>query len=123
MRDYLNEINDLFPIRRREEEKTRFYNYVKTKLGDDRVKIETLEEKHNNIVIGNISNAKVIFTAHYDTPAASPVPNLMLPLNKILGTVFHFLYPIVISLLSLFIAVLITTLTEMDKTDMHPKRV
>ena len=94
MKDYLNEINSQFPIRRRAEEKAKFLEYVKGELGEERVILETLEGKHNNIIIGDVESAKVIFTAHYDTPAASIVPNLMIPANKLIGTLYHFLYPL-----------------------------
>ena len=72
MFDYLNHINDLYPIRRKAEQKENFRNYVleeSKKIGYD-VKVDKIKE-HNNIVIGNPETAKVIFTAHYDTPAAS----------------------------------------------------
>lgn len=104
MKDYLNEINGLFPIRRRAEEKAKFLKYVKDELGNERVSLEQLDGQHKNIIIGDVESAKVIFTAHYDTPAASLVPNLMLPANKVIGTLFHFIYPLAMALLSLFIA-------------------
>lgn len=114
MFDYLNHINDLYPIRRKEEQKENFRNYVleeSKKLGYD-VKIDKIKE-HNNIVIGNPKTAKVIFTAHYDTPAASLFPNLMMPRNLILGYLYVFGYPIVLSLLSLAISYGIVKLTNL----------
>lgn len=116
MKDYLNEINDLFPIRRREEEKAKFFDYIKQELGDERVSRETLKQKHNNIVIGDISNAKVVFTAHYDTPTASLVPNLMFPANKIKGTLFHLAFPIIMALFSLFIAFSVAAAFGLDNS-------
>lgn len=104
MKDYLNEINDLFPIRRREEEKNKFYDYVRRELGESRVKREKLQGKHKNIIIGDVSSAQVIFTAHYDTPAASLVPNLMFPASKTGGMIINLIFPIVMALLSLAIA-------------------
>lgn len=114
MKDYLNEINSLFPIRRRVEEKAKFLEYVKGELGDERVHLERLEDKHNNIIIGDVESAKVIFTAHYDTPAASLVPNLMIPANKLIGTLYHFLYPLAMALLSLFVALTVAELLGLD---------
>lgn len=116
MKDYLNEINNLFPMRRSEEEKAKFYNYVSSELGEERVKKETLENKHNNIVIGNVSEAKVIFTAHYDTPPTSIMPNLMLPANKTIGTVIHMIFPITIALLSLLVAYAIGGVFGLDES-------
>ena len=34
-----------------------------------------------NVVVGNPSSAKVIYTAHYDTPPVIPVPNFITPRN------------------------------------------
>ncbi len=114
MFDYLNHINDLYPIRRKEEQKENFRNYIldeSKKLGYD-VKVDKIKE-HNNVVIGNPETAKVIFTAHYDTPAASLFPNLMMPRNLILGYLYAFGYPIIVSLLSLAISYGIVKLTNL----------
>ena len=105
MFDYLNHVNDLFPVRRTKEQKENFRKYAldeAKKLGID-AKVETIKE-HNNVVIGNPETAKVIFTAHYDTPAASLFPNLMMPRNLILAYLYVFGYPIIISLLSLAVS-------------------
>lgn len=104
MKDYLTEINDRFPIRKSDKEKTAFYDYVVGELGEERVRKETLEKQHNNIVIGDPAEAKVIFTAHYDTPATSLVPNVMFPANKVLGMLFHMLYPLAMAIFSLLVA-------------------
>ena len=116
MKDYLNEINDLFPMRRREEEKSKFYDYIVGELGEDLVKRKTLEKKHANIVIGKVEDAKVIFTAHYDTPAASIIPNMMLPGNKVIGTIIHMLFPIAMALFSLLVAYLVGGALQLDQT-------
>lgn len=110
MKDYLNEINALFPIRRRDEEKNKFYNYVRGELGESRVKRETLQGNHNNIIIGDPTQAQVVFTAHYDTPGASLVPNLMFPASKIIGIVINLIFPIVLALLSVVIALAVASL-------------
>ena len=114
MKDYLNEVNELFPIRRRDSEKADFYNYVRAQLGAERVNKEILDKKHHNIVIGDISRAKVIFTAHYDTPYSSPVPNLMFPTSRVIGTIIHLIYPILLALLSLLVAYLISDALGLD---------
>ena len=115
MKDYLNEINELFPVRRKDSEKADFYNYVRTELGSERCVKEILEKKHHNIVIGDIEKAKVIFTAHYDTPSQSLVPNLMFPTGKLIGTLYHLIFPITMALFSLFAAVFITVLAGIDE--------
>lgn len=104
LKDYLNYINENYPIRRSDAEKEAFRNYVlnEADVSDYTVYIET-RKKHNNIVIGDISTAKLIFTAHYDTPATSLIPNVMLPKNKYLRIISHFVLPTILSVLSYII--------------------
>ena len=114
MKDYLNEIDRDYPIRRNDKEKQHFYEYVQAEFGESRVSKQTLD-KNNNIVIDDLSTADVIFTAHYDTPAASIVPNMMMPKNKILGTLINMIFPILMALASLGIAYLIGFLANLDQ--------
>lgn len=115
MKDYLNEINDAYPIRRRRGEKADFYHYVAGELGERRVKRETIG-KHENIIIGDPEKAKVLVTAHYDTPAASPVPNFMIPANKILCLLVNLCFPVSIALASLLLAFGIGAVFSLDET-------
>ncbi len=106
MKDYLNEINERFPIRRTAEQKNGFFEYVKSEAESVGLsaRIEQLEKKHNNIVIGDVENASVVYTAHYDTPARSLVPNLMMPRNPGLAYAYAFGIPLIIAFASLGIA-------------------
>lgn len=114
MKDYLNEIDSKYPIRRNDKEKQAFYEYVNAEIGEGRVSRQIIGD-NKNIVIDDILSADVIFTAHYDTPAASIVPNMMMPRNKILGTLINMLFPILMALLSLGIAYLIGFLSNLDQ--------
>lgn len=89
--DYLKEVDDKFPIRKTEEQKDAFRKYVLEKVTARGVeaRVEKLD-KHNNVVIGNPQTAKVVFTAHYDTPCASIFPNLMTPRSKPLFYLYQF---------------------------------
>jgi len=90
-------LNQKYPIRRTAEEKKAFADYV---LGLSAVKrrggrIETTSDAVNhNIVIGDPATARVVCTAHYDTPAASLFPNLMIPRNLVLFWLYQF-FPII----------------------------
>ena len=68
-------------IRKSRQQKTYFIDwvseYVKAKGYD--VKIEKGSFRSRNIVIGDPDKAKVIFTAHYDTCAAMPLPSPTYP--------------------------------------------
>ena len=102
-KDYLHEINERFPIRKRTEQKEEFLAWAKAEaesLGY-RAKVEEAGEKqqHHNLVIGDAKHAKTIFTAHYDTPANNLLPNIMMPRNL----VFFLLYTmLIVSILLVF---------------------
>lgn len=108
--DYLGFLHSTYPIRRTEKQKETFREYIKTtgkRLGV-KVNVETLKNKHNNIIIGDPETAKIIFTAHYDTPATSIIPNLMMPRNKFLSSLYHFGFYFVLAFVSMFTAVIAT---------------
>ena len=56
-------------------------------------RVESLGKKdaQQNIVIGDPASAKVLFTAHYDTPARNFLPNLMMPRNVFLFILYQLL--------------------------------
>lgn len=77
------EILTRYPVRKSKKQKQTFREDVKryvTSLG-----YESHEEKGSlgsrNFVIGDPETAKVLITAHYDTCAALPFPNLLTPCN------------------------------------------
>ena len=80
--NYLDFINHSYPVRRTAKEKETFRTTIVEHLQDKGIdaRVEkTADGKNENIVIGDVSAAKVVCTAHYDTPAASLFPNLMIP--------------------------------------------
>ncbi len=113
MKDYLNEIHTLYPTRKKYADKTRFIEYVKQEVTEYDVKLQG-KRKTRNIVIGDIENAKVVFTAHYDTPATSVIPNIMMPLNKIIYFGYSFAFVGVIVILSIFLANYISKLLNVQ---------
>ncbi len=112
MKDYLNEINERFPIRRTEEQKNSLFECIKAEAESVGLsaRVEQLQNKHNNIVIGDVENASVVYTAHYDTPARSLVPNLMMPRNPGLAYAYAFGIPLIIAFFSLGVAYAIQAL-------------
>ena len=86
---YLDYINQTYPIRRTKEEKQAFQKYVLEAVKE--AKVETTKDgKNENIVIGNPETAKVVCTAHYDTPMHSLFPNIMIPRNKAVFYLYQF---------------------------------
>lgn len=71
-----------FPIRKTKKQKQAFRDEIQSyaqSLGYE-VAVEKGSGAHN-IVIGDPANAKYLITAHYDTPAGMPFPNLITPCN------------------------------------------
>lgn len=72
-----------YPIRKNKAQKQQFrdavQSYLKT-IGYDST-IEKGSMGARNIVVGNAETAKYLITAHYDTPARLPFPNLITPCN------------------------------------------
>lgn len=86
---YLDYLNQTYPIRRTKEEKKNFQKYVLETI--PAAKIETTKDgKNENIVIGDPLNAKVVCTAHYDTPMHSLFPNIMIPRSKVVFLLYQF---------------------------------
>ena len=94
---YLDYINTTYPIRRTKEEKKSFQNFVLEKFPQAKTET-TADGKNENIVIGDPLTAKVVCTAHYDTPMHSLFPNIMIPRNKAVFLLYQFL-PVTISLI------------------------
>jgi len=69
-----------YQVRKTKAQKLRFVDFIKENIPDASVE-EGGFPKSRNIVVGDPEKAKVIFTAHYDTCAVLPFPNLILPKN------------------------------------------
>ncbi len=72
-----------FPVRKNKKQKAAFRESVQSyvqSLGYS-VTVEKGSAGAKNVVIGNPETAKYLVTAHYDTPAALPFPNLITPCN------------------------------------------
>lgn len=81
-----------YKIRKSKKQKEKFISYIKENI--DGVVIEEGGKlvKSKNILFGNTENPEYILTAHYDTCAFSPIPNVMFPTSKLM----YWLYQIVI---------------------------
>lgn len=103
MKEYLDFLNDKYKVRKSQKQKAEFRDYVleEVKTMGLTANVETLDKKHNNIVVGDIKEAKVVFTAHYDTPAASLIPNLMIPRKPWLCYSYSITFFILLALIAL----------------------
>ncbi len=101
---YLDHINENFPIRKTKEEKQRFRDYVIENLKEKGIEARverTKDGKNDNVIVGDPTTATAVFTAHYDTPARSLFPNIMIPKNKLLFYSYQFV-PIIFLLIISF---------------------
>ena len=107
---HLDYINQNYPIRKTNEEKQNFRDYVKESLNkkgiDPNIEL-TKDGKNNNIVVGDPTTAKAVFTAHYDTPARSIFPNIMIPKNRVIFYAYQFVPVIFLLVISFAFAYLV----------------
>lgn len=66
--------------------------------------------KSSNVVVGNPETAKVVYTAHYDTCAVLPFPNLIAPRNLLVYLLYQILICIPIFALAVGAEILLLTL-------------
>lgn len=88
MKDYLSEIDERFPIRNSAGQKAAFRACALAEAGAVPAREEE-NEGHVNLVFGDPDTARVIFTAHYDTPRRGLLPNLMLVTNPVLAWTYR----------------------------------
>ena len=88
MKDYLSEIDERFPIRNSAGQKAAFRACALAEAGAVPARAEE-NEGHTNLVFGDPDTARVIFTAHYDTPRRGLLPNLMLVTNPALAWTYR----------------------------------
>lgn len=83
---WMQEVNARFPVRKSKVQKAQFRQYVLQKAQEMGYAARMEENKaictNRNIVVGDVDKAKVLVTAHYDTPATVGLPNVMLPMNR-----------------------------------------
>ncbi len=93
MTETTKEIFEKYQVRKTKKQKAAFIEYVKQiaeHYGYD-FKVEKGGFGARNIVIGDVENAKVLYTAHYDTCARLPFPNFITPKNFFIYLLYQFL--------------------------------
>lgn len=75
-----------FPIRRSKKQKAAFREWFIAWAREQGYTAQATTPRGSaqttNLIVGDPQQAKVVFTAHYDTPAASLLPNVMTPRNR-----------------------------------------
>ena len=68
--------------------------------------------KCNNLILGDVTQAKVVLTAHYDTCARLPVPNFIAPKNPLVSVLYSILIALPAVAVMFLISFLINWLTR-----------
>ncbi len=83
--DIKNELIEKYQVRKSKKQKQLFADYVKKIAKSNNLPVK---EEYTpglvtscNLIVGEPDKADVIFTAHYDTCAAAPFPNFVMPTN------------------------------------------
>ena len=109
------DVLNAFPIRKTKQQKQQFRDaigsYLRT-LGYNST-IEKGKCGAYNIVIGNPETAKYLITAHYDTPAVLPFPNLITPCSFLPYLVYQIVLTILV-FLAAFVPGLLLALAGMS---------
>lgn len=85
-----SEIIEKFPVRKKGEQKDGFLKYATAKAQEMGYTAKVEDIKNNrNLIVGDPESAKVVFTAHYDTPATMFVPNFITPRNILLYILYQ----------------------------------
>ena len=106
---HLDYLNQNYPARKDMQEKIKFRDYIVEMLKKKGIeaKIErTKDGKNDNIIVGDPTTAKAVFTAHYDTPARSLFPNIMIPKNRVIFFSYQFVPVIFLLVISFAFAFL-----------------
>ncbi len=87
-------IFDKYEVRKSKKQKTAFIQWVVPILQEHGypVTVEAGKFGVRNIVIGDIENAKAVFTAHYDTCAVLPIPNFITPKNMLCMIIYQLFF-------------------------------
>ena len=109
MTDLSATILENWQVRKTRQQKTEFIEFLKGDFPN-----LTVEEggfgKNRNLIVGDVSSAKVILTAHYDTCAQLPFPNFITPKNKLLSLGYGMLIAVPFIILMVILEVLFTAL-------------
>ena len=93
MTNIAKEVFEKYQVRKSRKQRTAFIEYVKDFSHNHgyEVKVEKGSFKSRNIVVGDVDNAKVIYSAHYDTCARMFFPNFMTPKNIFIYIIYQLL--------------------------------
>lgn len=112
MRGTTQEIFKKHEVRKTKAQKSAFRDYVVSyarSIGYD-ARVETAGRNAKNVIVGDPRQADVVYTAHYDTCAAMPLPNFITPkcfqlylLYQVVLSLFLYIIPFSIMICSRYV--------------------
>ncbi len=112
---FIQTLNEKYPIRRSKAQKEAFRAWFIQQAGEMGYSAQMEENGgHQNVVIGDPEKAQAIFTAHYDTPAASFLPNVMTPRNRLFFWAYQMLQVGILVILGVSVGVPLAVITGDD---------
>ena len=116
MNDFVSRIERDYPVRRKAQEKERFRIWLVATLREMgyHVALQSNESalqsggRVTNVVVGDPEKAKIIFTAHYDTPLCEVLPPLICPTRSLTYVLYQALTPILALVVSFLVAFALT---------------
>lgn len=84
MTEISRQILDAFQVRKSKKQKDAFIRLIRGVIPDVQVQQSPII-KSRNLIVGDITSAKAVLTAHYDTCAKMPIPNFITPMNPLLA--------------------------------------
>ena len=113
---FIEQLNEQFPVRRKDAQKQAFRTWFLRQASEMGYEAKTENcGNHENVVVGDPETAQVIFTAHYDTPAASFLPNVMTPRNKVFFWAYQMLQVGILVALGCAVGVPLAAVTGEDQ--------
>lgn len=114
MTDAANYLLEHLQVRKSADQKANFRKWVIRVLKDagydPRVESGGILVKSNNVVVGDVERADVIFTAHYDTCSVLPISNFITPQNMLIYLLYQVLICVPMFALAIAAEVLLLTL-------------
>ena len=111
MTDFSTQILRDYQVRKSRKQKTEFIRLLRTKIPE--LQVEESGMFHaRNLLVGDLTRAKVIFSAHYDTCARMVVPNFVTPKRPLISILYSVLLVIPMVLFAVLCNALLYLLTD-----------
>lgn len=103
-------ILDKYQVRKTKKQKQHFIELLQKYFPELQVQ-EGGFPKNRNLILGDVKRAKILLSAHYDTCACLPFPNLITPKNVFVYLLYSLLFVIPYVLIGLGLNIVISALT------------